>query len=488
VDIPRATAEKQRTKMVCTLGPSSNGPEAIRRLMLEGMDVARLNFSHGTHDAHRKVYDVIRATAEETGCNVAVLADLQGPKIRTGKLENGVPVEMVEGNEVSITAGDGVGCARHLTTSYEYLAKDVKPGDRLLISDGAIEFKVERVEAPVVHCRVARGGRLKENQGINLPGVAVSAPSLTEKDIEDLGFALEIGVDFLALSFVRRAEDVIDLKNRIRAAGKNTSVVAKIERPEALDDFDRILDEADAIMVARGDLGVEADLESVPQIQKEIILRCNERARPVITATQMLESMIVNSRPTRAEVGDVANAIYDGTDAVMLSGETAAGQHPIEAARWMAKIAATSDLHIMSSPQFNHRLSRPMQSDDPDAFARAIGDAAHGIAHLLDIKRVVCFTRSGRTAAAIARFRPHVPITAITSRVETQRRCALIWGVEAIIAEETVGPEEMCGVVDRILLEEGVAQVGDPIIIVAGMPSAVEGKTNLLKLHRIGDQ
>jgi pyruvate kinase len=473
--------------MVCTLGPSSNGAESIRRLVLEGMDVARLNFSHGSHDAHRAVFETIRRVADETGCNVAVLADLQGPKIRTGRLEKGRPVTLSEGDKLTLRSGDALGNAQHLSTTYEHIAKDVKPGDRILVSDGALEFVVKSVKGRTVNCQVVRGGTLKENQGINLPGVNVSAPALTPKDIEDLEFALELGVDYVGLSFVRRAEDVIDLKKRIDRAGKSALVVAKIERPEALKDFDRILDVADAIMVARGDLGVETDLETVPRIQKEIILRCNERARPVITATQMLESMITNSRPTRAEVGDVANAIYDGTDAVMLSGETAAGQHPIEAARWMARIAAASDAHIMSSPEFAHRVTSRIKSKDPDAFARAIGDATHGIAHVLDVKRIVCFTRSGRTATAIARFRPHVPITAITTRVETQRRCALVWGVEAIVAEEVSGPEEMCRVVDRILLAERLAKKGDPIIIVSGMPSAVEGKTNLLKLHRIGE-
>jgi pyruvate kinase len=479
-------AELERTKMVCTLGPSSDSPETIRRLVRAGMDVARLNFSHGDHETHRGVFEKVRRVAAEEGANVAVLMDLQGPKIRTGALEGGT-VNLAAGDELVIVAGEGQGHANRLYTSYEHLAADVRPGDRLLISDGQLEFEVVAVEGPVVRVTVIRGGRLKEHQGINLPGVRVTAPSLTPKDCADLALALDLGADYVALSFVRRAEDLAALRKAMADHGRPTAIVAKIERPEAVEHFDAILDATDAVMVARGDLGVEVELEEVPRLQKELIRRCNERGRPVITATQMLESMITNSRPTRAEVADVANAIYDGTDAVMLSGETAAGKYPVEAAEFMARIAATTDRHILTRAPVERRPPPKPADYGEDAFGHAIGEAAFSISNAMHLTRIVCFTRTGRTAAAIARFRPRVPITAITLSEVTRRRCALIWGVQALKAEGVYQPEDMGRAVDGILLEQGLARPGDAVAITAGVFAAAEGRTNWLKLHRVGE-
>jgi len=333
----------RRTKIVCTLGPSSRSPEMVRQLILKGMDVARLNFSHGTHDHHRATFNAVRSIAQELQSNVAILMDLQGPKIRTGALDGGVPVHLAEGEAFCLTTRAVPGDQHCVSTTYANLPYDVEAGDRLLLADGALELLAEQVSPPDVRCRVIRGGALGQHKGVNLPGVNVSAPALTAKDIEDLALALELGADYVALSFVRRPEDIRAIKQRIADTGASAHVVAKIERPEALDSFDAILELTDAVMVARGDLGVEVNLEDVPQIQKELIRKCNEQGKPVITATQMLESMMTSPRPTRAEVTDVANAIYDGTDAVMLSGETAVGQFPLAAVSVMADVAGKAD-------------------------------------------------------------------------------------------------------------------------------------------------
>jgi len=458
----------------------------IGRLIENGMDVARLNFSHGTHDAHRVVFESVRAAALERRRNVAVLTDLQGPKIRTGPLAGGKSVELVEGAALRITTRPVEGDVHCVSTTYANLPHDVSPGDRILLADGTMELTVECVTPPDVDCRVVRGGPLGQHKGMNLPGVRVSAPSLTRKDIQDLAFALDLGVDYVALSFVRQSDDVRDLKRRIAEAGAPTRVVAKIERPEALEDFDAILEETDAVMVARGDLGVEVDLDNVPQIQKDLIRRCNAKGKAVITATQMLESMTGHSRPTRAEVTDVANAIYDGTDAVMLSGETAAGQYPIEAVKVMADIALKADEAIVAAP-------RPVLTSSntscawEGSFSDAIGHAVRDMVDALDVRRIVCFTMSGYTAAAIARYRPPIPITAITLSEATRRRCALFWGVEAVQAVEVNNTDEMVRTVDDILLSQGLAKMGDTVVIVAGTPLAVGGRTNLLKLHTVGE-
>ncbi len=477
----------QQTKMVCTLGPASSDSDTVTGLVRVGMDVARLNFSHDTHDGHRKTFDVVRAVARELGANVAIMADLQGPKIRTGKLEGGAAVTLESGASICLTTEDVLGNATRLATTYQGLPGDVAPGDRILVADGTIEFAVENVNAPEIECRVVQGGVLGEHKGINLPGVAVSAPSITEKDWADLAFAQELGVDFVALSFVRSPNDVRKLKNHMEESGRPIPVVAKIERPEALEQFDEILEVSDVIMVARGDLGVEVDLDDVPQIQKRLIRKCNLVGVPVITATQMLESMMTNPRPTRAEANDVANAIYDGTDAVMLSGETAAGRFPIKAAQTMAQIAAKADTAIADT----HGAGRGKgwrQFVGTPGHADAIGHAVSYVCQSVDVARIVCFTASGFSAKMIARHRPWIPVTAITMSEHVQRQLALVWGVDPEKTAKIADIDEMVAVVDEIVLRRGLADVGDTIVIVAGTPLGGAGKTNMLKLHTVGSE
>lgn len=477
----------RRTKIVCTLGPASNRRETVDALVAAGMDVARLNFSHGTHVVHQAAFEHVRAAADAHGRAVAVLMDLQGPKIRTGLLENGAPVELVRGAPFTITVEGVIGNASRVSTTYDSLVRDVRPGDRILLSDGVLELHVDRVTDKDVHCTVLRGGVLGERKGINLPGVRVSAPCLTEKDLDDLAFGLQLGVDYVALSFVRSPTDVLDLKTRIAHAGYTTPVVAKIERPEALDNFDEIVQAADAIMVARGDLGVEVELHRIPQIQKSLIRSCNERGVPVIVATQMLESMMTMSRPTRAEANDVANAIYDGADAVMLSGETAGGRYPIEAAATMARIAESADNAIAAAPYREVQTRLRDHSVKEGAFEEAIGQAVVRITQVTPVKRIVILTKSGFSALAVARYRPRTPITAITLGEDTRRRCALFWGVDAVASVETANLGELIALVDAAMLRHNLARNGDPILVVAGTPFGAGGRTNLVHLHRIGD-
>lgn len=478
----------RRTKIVCTLGPSSNKPGILRQLVAAGMDVARLNFSHGNHEGHRATLDAVRAVAAELGRNVAVLADLQGPKIRTGVLQGGGPVALVEGAAICVTSRSVPGDAGCVSTTYANLPNDVRAGDRILLADGTMELRVERVDGPDVQCIVVRGGALGEHKGINLPGVKVSAPSLTKKDCEDLAFAVAAGVDYVALSFVRKADDIRALRERLDTLcgdGPRPGVIAKIERPEALDDFDRILPLCDAVMVARGDLGIETNLNDLPQLQKQTIRKCNHFGIPVITATQMLESMMASPRPTRAEVSDVANAIYDGTDAVMLSGETAAGRFPFEAARAMADIAETTDAAIAKKRR--EQPSGAMAETGIESPSDAVAEAAWHMTYKLPVSRIVCFTQTGFTARAIARYRPGVPIAAITPTESTWRRCALVWGVDAIQRDDVQGIDAIPRAVDAIMRKCCGSQTGEQLIIVGGLPMAVGGVTNFLKWHTIGE-
>jgi len=485
----------RRTKIICTIGPATETPEMIRHLIQAGMNVARLNFSHGTHEQHRRHFERVRQVAGELNANIAIMMDLQGPKIRTGALHGGQEVLLVEGEELTVTTEEVEGTSTRISTTYEHLPHDVKPGDRVLIADGTIELQVRSVAPPEVTCRVVRGGVLGANKGINLPGVNLAAQSLTEKDREDLEFAMDLGADYVALSFVRTPDDIREMRAIIDARGVRTGIVAKIERPEALEAYEEIVTLSDAVMVARGDLGVEVDYEEVPVIQKRLIHKCNELGVPVITATQMLESMVYQQRPTRAEVGDVANAIFDGTDAVMLSGETAAGNHPIDACAVMAKIAFKADEEMAQSAPAERfvqlRTSDTMRSttriSGTETYADAIGQAVCRMASALSLPRIVCFTSSGYTASAIARYRPRTRLTAITPSEETLRRCALMWGVSALKTEDTDDIDEMVLMVERMLLEHHMSRVGDTIIIVAGTPLAAAGRTNLLKLHTVGE-
>lgn len=482
--------EKRRTKIVCTIGPSSSSPEVMRKLLDAGMNVARLNMSHGDHDHHRATYDRLRSTANEAGRNLGIMIDLQGPKIRTGLLVDRAPVHLEVGKDFCITTRDRVGTEECVSTSYTALPTDVKAGDSIFMADGILELRVERVQDQDVHCTVIHGGFLGEHKGINLPGINVSSPALTEKDIVDLKFALTLDIDFIALSFVRTASEVKNLKKRIKAAGKRISVIAKIERPEAITNFTEIVDAADAIMLARGDLGVEVPMNEVPQIQKDLISRCNDVGVPVITATQMLESMISSARPTRAEVADVANAIYDGTDAVMLSGETASGQFPVRAVEVMASVARDADAAQSKNPSYV-RIQRMRESgirQGRGSYGDAVAQAACRTAHALGATRILCFTRMGYTAALIARYRPSVPITAVIMTPEICQRCAVVWGVDTLLHVDRPSMPTIDSFVDDIVFNNNLAEPGDTVILAGAVPFGKVTRTNMMKLHTVGNR
>ncbi len=405
----------RRTKIVCTIGPATNSEAQLEQLMRAGMNVARLNFSHSTQQEHEQVIERVRAISARLNCAVAILLDLQGPKIRTGALQDGKPVRLVDGTQVTITTRDLVGNGQFISTTYKDLPQDVKIGDRILLDDGLLELRVVSTNETDVQCLVIHSGILGEHKGINLPGVAVSSPALTEKDRDDLLFGIKHGVDYVALSFVRRPQDVREAKHLIQQyvtevygeeGERNIPLIAKIEKPEAVEQLDEILEVADGVMVARGDLGVEMPQEKVPLIQKRIIARCNERGLPVITATQMLESMVTNPRPTRAEVNDVSNSILDGTDAVMLSAETSVGAFPIEAVQMMARIALETEAnyHTAGPPIHKHR-----------SLAQAVNHAARALAEDTNVQAIVVFTRSGNSARLISKDRPRVPILGFNS-------------------------------------------------------------------------
>jgi pyruvate kinase len=472
----------RRTKIVATVGPASGTPQMIERLLQAGMDVARLNFSHGTQEEHARRIAMLRETARRLERPLAILQDLQGPKIRTGALKDGKPAQLLPGARFTITTRELKGSAEGVSTTYGELVQDVRPGDRILLSDGLIELRVLETSADEVRTEVVFGGELREHQGINLPGVDVSAPALTEKDIEDLAFGLAQGVDYVALSFVRRAADLLDIKRRIEAAGKRTPVVAKIEKPEALSDIAGIMAAADGIMVARGDLGVEMPPEQVPVVQKQLIEAANEAGIPVITATQMLDSMIRNPRPTRAEASDVANAIIDGTDAVMLSGETAAGAFPVESVVMMARIAEVAEASGRRGDQRATAVWRvARQPSVPDA----ISSAACAIVKVLPTKAVVAFTMSGSTARLVSRMRPEAPIVAFTPSEEVYRQLSLVWGVTPIISDYVDRLDDLGARVSQALAARGIAQPGDMVVMTGGHPIAARGRTNFVKVLEI---
>lgn len=451
----------------------------VGRLIDTGVDVFRLNFSHGSHEEKTRLIETIRALSEQKGKSIGILADLQGPKIRTGRMTDGA-IPLVRGELLDITTDDILGRPGLISTIYQALPRDVKHGSRILLDDGMIELKVLSVSGNTVHCTVVEGGVLKDLKGINLPGVDVSAPSLSDKDKTDLDFCLGMGVDYIALSFVRRASDVAGLKEIIYKRGENIPVIAKIEKPEALRNFKSILAAADAVMVARGDLGVELSAERVPLVQKKIIRACNEAGKPVITATQMLESMILHARPTRAETSDVANAILDGTDAVMLSGETASGSYPVEAVRTMAKIA----LDIERSELWRLPPIRSMHSNN---IPEAVAEAACHAAATLKAKALVVFTQSGGTAALISKFRPQLPIIAFTPFPDIQRRLSLFWGVNSCPIGSVGRTNQQIKVGEETLLAAGFKK-GDVIVITMGVPIEAKGSTNLMKIHKLGTE
>lgn len=476
----RANWHEQRApwvKIVATLGPATSTPERIEQLLAAGVNVVRLNFSHGTHAEHAERIRLVRALSERLGCHIAVLQDLQGPKIRVGALAGGGPVQLVEGARLTITTRPVAGTAELISTTYAHLPADVKPGDRILLDDGRLELCVLAVAGDEVETEVVHGGLLGAHKGINLPGVAISAPALTDKDCEDLRFGLAHGVDCVALSFVRRLADVTAARAAIHAAGGDVPIIVKLEKPEALDELEAILGSCDGVMVARGDLGVELPPERVPLIQKYVIRRALARHLPVITATQMLESMITNPRPTRAEASDVANAVLDGTDAVMLSGETAVGQFPIEAVRMMARIIREVEPEAAGRPG---RLTEGYQTH-----AHAMAYAAVELAEAARARAIVVFTSSGRTAQLVSSARPAVPIYAFTDEPALARRLALLWGVLPLVTEIRDNTDAMIEQVEHALRERRLVDVGETVVIVGSAPVLVRGRTNFIKLQTI---
>ncbi len=469
----------RHSKIVCTLGPATSSPRMIRRLIQAGMDVARLNFSHGTHETHAQTIAMVHAAAAELGKTVGLLADLQGPKIRTGALASGGTVDVRSGQQFIITTAKILGDSTRVNTTFRPLPREVKPGDRILLSDGLIELRVEKVRAQEVVCRVVNGGLLGEHKGINLPGVKLRVPALTPKDREDLRFALAHNVDFIAVSFVRRPEDVLLAKELIRRARKDTPVIAKLEKPEAIENLEDILRVSDGVMVARGDLGVEMNPETVPVVQKNIIARAREFRRPVITATQMLESMTQNPRPTRAEASDVANAIFDGSDAVMLSAETASGKYPIEAVSMMARIIHEAEASIQEYP-------RPTTAQERLKVAETVAELVCHASRELHMKLIAVFTHSGFTARLVSRYRPLVPIVAFSPEAATRRRMSLLWGVTSRNISDIKKIDGLAEVAEKRLLEERLVKKGDVIGIVAGTPMGIRGSTNFMKFHVIG--
>ncbi len=442
------------------------------------MDVARFNLSHGGYPEHEERYRRVREAADAAGRNVAVLVDLQGPKIRLGRFGED-KVNLLYGQRFTITTDDVVGTAEICSTTYKGLPGDVSRADKLLIDDGRILLEVEEIDGPRVVTRVLEGGPVSNNKGINLPGVAVSVPALSDKDERDLRWGLNLGADMIALSFVRSAKDIEDVRRIMDEEGIQLPVIAKIEKPQAVENLEEIVDAFDAIMVARGDLGVELPLWDVPLVQKNAIELARRRAKPVIVATQMLESMIQNARPTRAEASDVANAVLDGTDAVMLSGETSVGLHPIEAVRTMAQIVETVEEHALS------RI--PPLTTLPRTKGGAITRAAAEVADLLGATYVVAFTQTGDSAKRMARLRTSIPLLAFTPVEQTRRRLALTWGVEAFLVPEVFHTDDMVRQVDRMLVESGRCRMGELVVIVAGSPPGIPGSTNALRVHQIGD-
>ena len=464
----------RRTKIVATLGPATAFEQGIAGLLDAGVNVVRVNASHGTSEQRGRWIDAVRRCADKRDAPVAVLLDLQGPRIRVADLAE--PQELTEGATV-IFAPEGQAGSGELPTTYDELAQDVHPGSRILLNDGLLAVEVTKVATPRVHARVLVGGTLTSYKGMNLPGVHVSAPALTDKDREDVRQAVSLGVEYLALSFVRRAEDVLELR---RLVPPEVKLVAKIEKAAALDDLDRILAAADAVMVARGDLGVELPFEEVPLVQKRLIREANVHGKPVITATQMLESMVEHPRPTRAEASDVANAILDGTDAVMLSAETAVGAYPLEAVQAMDRIIREIERH--PSGRDERRMDR---RGDVSSVEDAIAFGTSAVVRMLQTPLIVCITQGGFTARKVAARRPPVPILAVTTEPVTYRQLALVWGVTPVLVDRVPGYDAMLAVVRDVILKRGLARAGDRIVVTAGVPWGVSGTTNLLKVEEV---
>ncbi|HNN47469.1 MAG TPA: pyruvate kinase [Marmoricola sp.] len=468
----------RKAKIVCTLGPATSSKEKIRQLIDAGMDVARLNMSHGTHEDHLETYLNVRRASEESGHGVGILADLQGPKIRLGSFAEGSSI-LIRGQQLTITTRDIPGDGDLISTTYPGLPGDVQVGDPILIDDGRVRLRVTGVEGTEVHTEVEVPGRVSDHKGINLPGVAVSVPALSEKDEADLRFALGLTVDFIALSFVRSAQDAIDVRRIMDEVGQQLPVIAKIEKPQAVTNLDDVIDAFDGVMVARGDLGVEIPLEQVPVIQKRVVARARRKAKPVIVATQMLDSMISQPAPTRAEASDVANAVLDGTDAVMLSGETSVGRYPVETVQTMTRI-------IESTEASGFYDVHPIDWQ-PRTRGGVIAKAAAEVAERVEAKYLVAFTTSGDSARRLARYHSVVPVLAFTPNPHVRSQLALTWGVETFLTEKPASTDAMVRQVDEELLKIRRVEQGDLVVIIAGSPPGIPGSTNALRIHRVGD-
>lgn len=472
----------KKTKIVCTIGPASEREEILRQLFLNGMNVARLNFSHGNHEEHKKRIDIIKKLREELGLPIGIMLDTKGPEIRLGNFSQ-ESIELGDGDSFVLTTRDIVGDESIANVSYKGIVKDINTGNRILIDDGLVELKVvEILNDTDIKCTVLNGGTLKDHKGVNIPNVAINLPAVTKKDIEDIKFGIKNGIDFVAASFIRKAEDVLEIRKILEEnGGEHIDIISKIENQEGVDNIDEIIKASDGIMVARGDLGVEIETEEIPLIQKQIIRKCNIAGKPVITATQMLDSMMRNPRPTRAEVTDVANAILDGTDSIMLSGETAAGKYPVESVKTMHNIATRTEtsseyLEILKSKLIDKNIST----------TNAISKATCTTAEDLEASAIITATSSGYTSKAISKFRPKAPIIAATTTERVMRKLSLVWGVYPVLSLKSDVTDE---VIDRSIhsaMEKGYIKEGDLIIITAGIPVGVSGTTNLIKVHTVG--
>jgi pyruvate kinase len=466
----------RRAKIVCTLGPAVDGTERIRELVAAGMDVARLNFSHGEHEEHQQRYAWVREAAAALQKPVGILADLQGPKIRLGRFAEG-SVYWANGETVVITGEDVEGTHDRVSCTYEKLPEEVRVGDRLLIDDGRVAVEVTGVEGRDITCRVTEGGPVSNNKGVSLPNVAVSVPALSEKDADDLRFALRLGADMIALSFVRSPDDIKLVHAIMDEVGRRVPVIAKIEKPEAVERLEPIVNAFDGLMVARGDLGVEMPLDQVPLVQKRCVQLCREQAKPVIVATQMLDSMIENARPTRAEASDVANAVLDGADAVMLSGETSVGKYPIITVQTMSRIVATTEAGDFTVPRLLH---------DPKTRGGAITNAASNIARAINARALVAFSQTGDTVRRLARLHCELPLLAFTPEPSVQNQLTVSWGVETFLVDYVEHTDAMFRQVDHAMLGLGRGLAGDVVVVVAGTPANSPGSTNTLRIHQLG--
>ncbi len=469
------------TKIVCTIGPSSQKRDILTRMIRSGMNIARLNMSHGDHSYHKQSIELIREVSDRLRTYTAILMDLQGPKIRTGKLVKETVI-LKKGDILTLTTDDIEGDWEKLSINYKKLPQEATKGEKIYLDDGNIELKVIDIKDNEVICKIVEGGVIRSYRGVNLPDTKISTPSLTEKDLEDLEFGLEEDVDFIALSFVRKPEDIIDLRRRIKERSKNIPIIAKIEKPEAIKNIDKIIEVADGIMVARGDLGAETSPQDVPILQKMIIKKCNNAGKPVITATQMLESMISHPRPTRAEASDVANAIFDGTDAVMLSGETALGNYPVEAVKVMASISNKVESE-MKKEKILPELKPDIRSGD--SISDAISYSACQVSAMVKSKYIVAFTLSGRTAANISKYRPPINILAMSPEEHVLRRMSIYWGVYGVRIERVTTTEQLLNKAELILVKEKYCKEGENVIFVGGVPVMSKEPTNMIKVHQV---